>query len=63
MQGTRLESVKAALRHFDANMLIIEHAFSAFHEMRAMIRLFATQRTSHPAGSALLEAVTELERS
>ena len=63
VQGTRLQSVSAALRHFDANVLILETAVSSFHEMRTMIREFASQRTVSPVADALLAAVTELERT
>ncbi len=63
VQGTRLQSVSAALRHFDANMLILETAFSSFHEMRTMIRQFASERTASPMADTLLAAVAELERT
>ena len=62
VQGTRPDSVSAALRHFDANILVIEHALSTFHEMRAMVRRFATERTGRPAAEVLMAAVGELER-
>jgi len=63
VQGTRVQSVSAALRHFGANMLILETAFSSFHEMRTMIREFASERTGSPMADTLLAAVTELERT
>lgn len=63
VQGTCLQSVSAAMRHFDANVLILETAVSSFHEMRTMIRAFASQRTASPVADALLAAVTELERT
>jgi ribose 5-phosphate isomerase RpiB len=63
VQGTRLQSVSAALRHFDANMLILETAFSSFHEMRTMIRQFASERTASPMADTLLAAVAGLERT
>ena len=62
VQGTRPQSVAAAIRHFDANLLILEHAFSTFHEMRRMIRIFATQRQTRNTAEVLLAAVSELER-
>ncbi len=62
IQGTRPQSVAAAIRHFDANLLILEHAFSTFHEMRRMIRIFAAQRQTRNTAEVLLAAVSELER-
>lgn len=63
VQGTQLESVAAALRHFDANVLVVEHAFCMFHEMRAMVRMFAARRTAAVAGGAVCEAISKLERA
>lgn len=63
VQGTRSGSVAAALRHFDANMLIVEHAFSTYHEIRAMVRAFATQRTGTAAAAVLMDTVGQLERT
>ena len=63
IQGTRPESVSAAVRRFDANLLILEHAFSTFHEMRSMVRRFATERTGRPVAKALLTMVSEMERA
>ena len=62
VQGTRSASVEAAIRHFGANVLIVEHAFSTFHEMRQMVRLFAAQRQTQAAAGALMAAVSEMER-
>ena len=61
VQGTRPDSVAAAVRHFGANLLILEHAFSTFHEMRMMVRGFAGARPA-PTNQPLLDAVAELER-
>ena len=63
VQGTRGQSVAAGLRRFDANILIIEHAFSSFHEMRAMVRQFATERPGQAAARTLMEAVNRIERA
>lgn len=63
VQGTRVESVAAAVRHFDANILIIEHAFSTYHEMRTMIRMFAAGRKASPANELLLTTIGQLERA
>lgn len=61
VQGTRPDSVAAAVRHFGANLLILEHAFSTFHEMRMMIRGFAGARSA-PVNGPLVQTVAELER-
>jgi len=63
VQGTRLQSVSAAVRHFGANMLILEHAVSTFHEMRSMIRLFAGPRPATMTGEVLLRHLDEVERA
>ncbi len=63
VQGTRLASVKAAVRHFGANVLILEHAFSTFHEMCTMIRTFTSGRAGQATSGLLLEAVGREERS
>ena len=62
VQGTRRESVSAAVRRFGANLLVLEHAFSTYHEIRTMIRVFA-QRDGAPTNVALLDALKTLERS
>jgi ribose 5-phosphate isomerase RpiB len=61
VQGTRPESVAAALRHFSANLLVLEHAFSTHHQMRTMLRQIASG--ARGAGEALEAALLELERS
>ena len=63
VQGTRVDSVAAALRHFAANLLVLEHAFSTYHEMRTMVRLFAGERPARPAAEVLVDAVAKLERT
>ncbi|MCK4625627.1 MAG: RpiB/LacA/LacB family sugar-phosphate isomerase, partial [Phycisphaerae bacterium] len=62
VQGTRLGSVQAGIRHFGANILILEHAFSTFHEMCTMIRVFTNNRAGVSSGD-LLEAIGREERS
>jgi len=61
VQGTRADSVAAAVRRFDANMLILEHSFLTFHEMRAMVRLFAAPRLIGPSYAAMMQRVAQLE--
>lgn len=66
VQGARPESVASALRHYGANLLVIEHAFSTFHEMREMIRLFTAgrgQREQTAYSDLLWRHVGEAERS
>jgi ribose 5-phosphate isomerase RpiB len=63
VQGTRLGSVQAGLRHFGANVLILEHAFSTFHEMCTIIRAFTNGRGNQATSGLLLEAVGREERS
>jgi hypothetical protein len=63
VQGTCIESVSAALRRFDANLLVVEHAVSTFYEIRAMVRLFASQRTDKPTNPSLMATVARLERT
>ncbi|MGC9455519.1 MAG: RpiB/LacA/LacB family sugar-phosphate isomerase [Phycisphaerae bacterium] len=60
VQGTRPDSVGAAVRRFGANLLIIEHAFSSFFEMRTMVRLFAAERTT-PQYQALMDTLAAME--
>jgi len=62
VQGTRAASVDAAMRHFGANLLVLEHAFSTFHEMRAMIQMFAVRPAGAPVDSALVETIVEQEK-
>ena len=60
VQGTGTAGVAAAVRHFGANLLVLEHAFSTLHQLRAMIRQFAAPRAA-PAAQTLMKAVAELE--
>lgn len=61
VQATRPESVAAAVRHFGANVLVVEHAFSTFHEMRRMMRSFALERPGPPMYQELMDLVAQLE--
>jgi len=66
VQGTRPESVRSALRHFDANVLVIEHTRCTFHEMREMIRVFVSARPARESSEftdALMRHVGEVEAS
>ena len=61
VQGTRVESVAAALRHFGTNLLVLEHAVSTYHELRTMLSTFASGVCG--AGGAVAAALAEWERS
>ncbi len=61
VQGTRTDSVAGAIRHFAPNVLVLEHAFSTFHEMRAMLRAFAAPRALRPAATVLMDNLENLE--
>lgn len=63
VQGTRVESVCAAVRHLGANLLVMEHELSTFHELRAMARAFVTDRMSCGIASDALAAIAQLERT
>lgn len=62
VQGTQVASVAAAVRHFDANVLVLEHRLRTFHEMRAMIRVFTAARTG-PANRDVMDTIARLERA
>jgi ribose 5-phosphate isomerase RpiB len=61
VQATRPASVEAALRQFGANLLVVEHAFSTFHEIRTMVRLFLSAAESFPTDKALADALARLD--
>ena len=61
VQGTRVESVAAAVRRFDANVLVLEHRHSTFHEMRAMVRTFTAARTGRADGD-IVTTIQKLEQ-
>ncbi|HUT62304.1 MAG TPA: RpiB/LacA/LacB family sugar-phosphate isomerase [Phycisphaerae bacterium] len=61
VQGTRPESVAAGVRQFHANLLVLEHAFCTFHELRRMIQTFAARPSTGPTDQALMDAVARQE--
>lgn len=63
VQGTTLQAVQAGVRHFAANLLVLEHAATTFHQMRTMIEAFATDRPAAPVARTLMDAIAELERA
>jgi ribose 5-phosphate isomerase RpiB len=60
VQGTRATSVAAGVRRFGANVLVLEHAFLTFHEMRSMIQAFVAGQ-GLGSGNAIVDAMNELE--
>jgi hypothetical protein len=60
VQGTRADSVAAAVRHYGANLLVLECALSTYHEMRQMVRVFAAPRSA-PTNPALVERLAKRE--
>jgi hypothetical protein len=60
VQGTRADSVAAAVRHFGANLLMLEYAVSTYHEMRQMVRVFAASRPE-PTNAPLVERLARRE--
>ena len=61
VQATRVESVASAVRRFDANVLVLEHRNSTFHEMRAMVRTFTAARVGRADGD-IVATIQKLER-
>ena len=61
VQGVSAAAVEAALRQFDANVLVIGHVAVSVYELRSMIDRFAAGRRMGRDRTALLEAVEELE--
>lgn len=62
VQGTRAESVAGAIRHFGANLLVLEHAASTFHEMRQMVRTLLAEPRKAPPPGRLMDTLKELEK-
>ncbi len=61
VQGTRTDSVAAAMRQFDANLLVIGHSVATFHEIRSMVRQFADPTGRDQRDRVLLATLAELE--
>jgi ribose 5-phosphate isomerase RpiB len=61
VQGTRVASVAGAVRHVAANLLILEHGFSTFYELRAMIRTFVADRMLCGIATDVLAAIARAE--
>ncbi len=61
VQAVSAGAVEAALRQFDANVLVIGHASLSVYEIRSMIDRFAAGRRTGRDRTALLDAVEQLE--
>ncbi|KPK85488.1 MAG: hypothetical protein AMJ81_03440, partial [Phycisphaerae bacterium SM23_33] len=61
VQGVSAAAVTAALRQFDANVLVIGHATLSVYEIRSMIDRFAAGRRMGRDRTILLDAVERLE--
>ena len=63
VQGTRADSVAAAIRRFAPNLLVLEHTYASYHEMRTMIRAFAGERPARASAKVLMDTLAELEKA
>jgi hypothetical protein len=54
-------SVVAGVRRFGANVLVLEHSFLTFHEMRSMLQAFAAGQ-GQGTGNPIVAAMNDLER-
>lgn len=61
VQGVSVSAVEAALRQFDANVVVIGHAVASVYEIRSMIDRFAAGRRMGRDRTLLLDAVEEVE--
>ena len=61
VQGVSVAAVTAALRQFDANVLVVGHVPVSLFEIRSMIDRFAAGRRMGRDRTALLDAVDEME--
>jgi ribose 5-phosphate isomerase RpiB len=62
VQAVSAAAVKAALRQFDANVVVIGHADLSVYEIRSAIAHFAAGRRAGHGKTALTEAIEKLEK-
>lgn len=60
-QAASADEVAEAVREFDANVLVVDHARASFFEMRTLIKTFIEHRRRPRTGGALLEALARVE--
>ena len=63
VQGVRLDSLTTAVARIAPNLLVLEHSSCTFHELRTMLRAFASGLATQGKNEAVLGAIGELERS
>ena len=61
VQGVSVPALEAALRQFDANVLVVGHVTASVYEIRSMIDRFAAGRRMGRDRTLLLDAVEALE--
>ena len=61
VQGVSAAAVEAALRQFDANVLVVGHVPASVYEIRSMIDRFAAGRRMGRDRTLLLDTVDQLE--
>ena len=61
VQGVSVQAVEAALRQFDANVLVIGCVNHSVYELRSMIDRFSTGRRMGRGRTVLLDEVAQLE--
>jgi len=63
VQGGRVDTLTRSIARLAPNVLVLEHSSCTFHELRTMLRTFATGLGSRGKNEAVLKAIAELERS
>ena len=63
VHGVRPDGLALAMARLAPNVLVLEHSSATFHEIRAMLRMFAGPRASRGQAEAVISAVEELERA
>ncbi len=63
VQGIRPESLALAMARLAPNVLVLEHSTATFHEVRAMLRMFAGPRAAKGQDEVVIDAIEKLERA
>ena len=61
LQGIRPEGLASAMARLAPNVLVLEHSTATFHEVRAMLRMFAGPKPAKGQAEAVIKAVEKLE--